>query len=171
MRQLSFRQIAKLNIRACSGRSNALVHRKTFISACLLLFVSLTQVALADTPQPPLPTVEFKINNVLLTAEIAATPQQRYMGLSFRKALNENSGMLFVYPSEQQLTFTMRNTLIPLSIAFLSKDLVISEIQHMDVGPGQLFPSKYHAQYALEVDQGWFADNGIKAGDQLVRQP
>jgi len=92
------------------------------------------------------------------------------MGLSFRPSLDEDAGMLFVYPQEQQMTFTMRNTLIPLSIAFISKDLVINEIHHMDVGPGQLFPSMEPAQYALEVDQGWFEANGIKPGDQIVRR-
>ncbi len=127
-------------------------------------------VAADDAPQPRLPTVELLINNTPLTVEIASTAQQRYMGLSFRKSLDKNSGMLFVYPGEQQLTFTMRNTLIPLSIAFLSADLVINEIHEMNVGPGQLFPSRQSAQYALEVDQGWFAANGIKAGDQIVRQ-
>lgn len=127
-------------------------------------------VAADDAPQPSLPTIELLINDTPLTVEIASTAQQRYMGLSFRKSLDENSGMLFVYPGEQQLTFTMRNTLIPLSIAFLSADLVINEIHDMNVGPGQLFPSRQSAQYALEVDQGWFAANGIKAGDQIVRQ-
>ena len=137
----------------------------------LLAFVLLSPLVVADDlPQPRLPTVSFKINEVSLVAEIAATAQQRYMGLSFRKSLDANSGMLFVYPSEQRLTFTMRNTLVPLSIAFISSDLVINEIHHMDVGPNQFFPSRMNAQYALEVDQGWFAANGIKPGDQLVRQ-
>lgn len=122
-----------------------------------------------DSPQPALPTLELKINGKMLTAEIASTPQQRYMGLSFRQALDEDSGMLFVYPAEQELTFTMRNTLIPLSIAFISKDLVINEIHQMNVGPGQLFDAKQKAQYALEVDQGWFAANNIKVGDQIIR--
>jgi len=138
----------------------------------LILFFSMSgPLAMADdAPQPPLPTVDMSINDTPITVEIASTAQQRYMGLSFRKSLAPNSGMLFVYPDERPLTFTMRNTLIPLSIAFLSKDLVINEIHDMDVGPDQLFPSRKSAQYALEVDQGWFAANGINVGDQLVRQ-
>ena len=138
----------------------------------LILFFSMSgTLAMADdAPQPPLPTVDMSINDTPITVEIASTAQQRYMGLSFRKFLGPNSGMLFVYPDERPLTFTMRNTLIPLSIAFLSKDLVINEIHDMDVGPDQLFPSRKSAQYALEVDQGWFATNGINVGDQLVRQ-
>ena len=123
-----------------------------------------------DTPQPPLQTVQLQINDTVLTAEIAASAQQRYMGLSFRPELEKDAGMLFVYPEEQLLRFTMRNTLIPLSIAFISKDLVINEIHEMNVGPGQIFSSRKAAQFALEVDQGWFAANNIKAGDQIVRR-
>ncbi|MFK7995665.1 MAG: DUF192 domain-containing protein [Granulosicoccus sp.] len=139
------------------------------LAGCLLFFLQQRDAFSDDSPQPRLPTIPLQINGKVLIAEVAATPQQRYMGLSFRQSLAKDEGMLFFYPSEQSLTFTMRNTLIPLSIAFISKDLVINEIHHMDVGPGQLFHSKQKAQYALEVDQGWFADNGISVGDQIIR--
>lgn len=140
--------------------------------ACISWNLMSSAISFADdAPQPPLLTVTLDINGTPMEAEIAATGQQRYMGLSFRKSLGTNEGMLFVYPQEQPLTFTMRNTLIPLSIAFISSDLVINEIHHMNVGPGQLFPSEKPAQYALEVDQGWFAANNIKVGDQIVRRP
>lgn len=142
----------------------------TLVVASWLVISGIPLASADDAPQPTLPTLELKINDKMLTAEIASTARQRYMGLSFRKVLDEDSGMLFVYPAEQQLTFTMRNTLIPLSIAFISSDLVINEIHQMNVGPGQLFDSKQKAQYALEVDQGWFAANNIKAGDQIIRQ-
>lgn len=128
-------------------------------------------VSAQETPQPALPTITLEINGKQMEAELAATGQQRYMGLSFRPSLAKDAGMLFVFPQEQSLTFTMRNTLIPLSIAFISKDLVINEIHLMDVGPGQLFPSRKPAQYALEVEQGWFEQNNIKPGDQIIRQP
>lgn len=135
----------------------------------ILFFSVMSTLATADeVAQPPLPTVDMLVNDIPITVEIASTAQQRYMGLSFRKSLAPNSGMLFVYPDERPLTFTMRNTLIPLSIAYLSKELVINEIHDMNVGPDQLFPSRKSAQYALEVDQGWFAANGINVGDQLV---
>lgn len=151
--------------------SYAFAMRRVFSAlAAIVLCVSASVVLAADTAQPKLQTVQLGINGKILTAEIAATSRQRYMGLSFRQSLDNDSGMLFVYPVEQPLTFTMRNTLIPLSIAFISKDLVINEIHHMDVGPGQLFGSRQKAQYALEVDQGWFAANNIKAGDQITRR-
>jgi len=117
--------------------------------------------------QPRLPTVELSIGKAQLTTEIASTGNQRYMGLSFRQTLKENEAMLFVYPTEQALVFTMRNTLIPLSIAFISDQFVINEIHDMPVGPNQTFPSKLKAKYALEVNQGWFERNNIKAGDVI----
>lgn len=141
--------------------------------ATLCLFM-LPENAVANTaadqqkPQPQLPTIEMLIDGNPLNVELAASSQQRYMGLSFRQTMDNDSGMLFVYPGERKLTFTMRNTLIPLSIAFISEDMVINEIHHMNVGPGQLFDSLYVAKFALEVNQGWFEENGIKAGAAIV---
>jgi len=144
----------------------------------LILSLSLSLLALGSAwsqqaepqgkAQATLPTVTLSINGVELSTEIAETGAQRFKGLSFRKTLAPNAGMLFVYPAEQQLTFTMRNTLLPLTIAFLSKDMVINEFHEMPVGPDQLFPSKKHAQFALEVNQGWFEKNGIAVGDRVT---
>lgn len=119
--------------------------------------------------QPKLQTVTLNIAGKSLQTELASTPNQRYMGLSFRKELLENEGMLFVYPEEQSLTFTMRNTLLPLSIAYISKDFIINEIHDMPVGPGQLFPSNKPAKFALEVNQGWFERNQIGVGAKITR--
>ncbi len=132
-----------------------------------LLFTVPQAQADASQAQPVLPSVTLRINSVALQAELAGNGQQRFMGLSFRQLLADNSGMLFVYEREQPLVFTMRNTLLPLSIAFISADFVINEIQLMNVGPDQLFPSRIPARYALEVNQGWFAQHGIKPGMQI----
>lgn len=137
---------------------------------CLALFISL-QVLADNLAQPTLPTVTLVINDKALSTEVAEQGGQRYMGLSFRETLASNAAMLFVYPSEQPLTFTMRNTLLPLTIAYLSKDLVINEFHDMPVGPDLLFPSKKPAQFALEVNQGWFEKNGISVGDQVAIRP
>ena len=139
----------------------------TPVFICLALLIALP--ASADSKaQPTLPTVTLVINDKELSTEIAEQVRQRYMGLSFRQTLAPNAGMLFVYPTEQLLTFTMRNTLLPLTIAYLSKDLVINEFHEMPVGPNQLFPSKKPAQFALEVNQGWFEKNGIAVGDRVT---
>jgi len=144
--------------------------RTSYIAIVALIFTLSASLshAVDSQAQPTLPTLELSVKGVMLQTEIAKTGAERYMGLSFRKSLADNAGMLFVYPAEQQLTFTMRNTLIPLSIAYLSSDLVINEIHTMPVGPNQLFPSKKHAQYALEVNQGWFERHGVAVGDQVT---
>lgn len=141
-------------------------------AVALLTLLALTQTftgaSAQSEAQPPLPTVTLVINSHELTAEVAQRIGQRYMGLSFRTELAPNAGMLFVYPAEQMLTFTMRNTKIPLTIAYISKDWVINEFHDMPVGPNQLFPSSKPAQYALEVNQGWFKSKGIAVGDRLT---
>lgn len=137
------------------------------VFACLVLTTSI-QPAADSKAQPQLPTVTLSINGKELNTEIAEHVNQRYMGLSFRETLAPNAGMLFVYPREQMLTFTMRNTLLPLTIAYLSKDLVINEFHEMPVGPNQLFPSNKPAQFALEVNKGWFEKNGIAVGDRVT---
>jgi len=143
----------------------------TVATVCLLLnSLGFVAAAEGDSAQPALPTVNLLIDGEPMTVEIAATNQQRFMGLSFRTSMDQDHGMLFVYQAERPLSFTMRNTMIPLSIAFISADLVINEIHDMDVGPGQLFDSRQPAQYALEVNQGWFAEHGIGAGAKIVMQ-
>ena len=143
--------------------------RKLIFNILVCVTLAMPLQATADTKaQPTLPTVTLVVNDVELSTEIAQHVRQRYMGLSFREKLPANAGMLFVYPREQMLTFTMRNTLLPLTIAYLSKDLVINEFHEMPVGPDQFFPSKIPAQYALEVNQGWFEKNGIAVGDQVT---
>ncbi|NND92782.1 MAG: DUF192 domain-containing protein [Granulosicoccus sp.] len=138
------------------------------VATLCLLFAPGAPADVAGKAQPRLPTLDLLIDGKPLTVELAVTGQQRYMGLSFRTSMPEDSGMLFVYEAERPLTFTMRNTLIPLSIAFISSDLVINEIHLMNVGPNQLFDSEREARYALEVNQGWFTRNGIGPGAQIV---
>jgi len=134
----------------------------------ILINLSVNNSAIAqENPQPTLPVIELKVAGKTLNTELASTPNQRYMGLSFRKSMAENEAMLFVFSAEEQLFFTMRNTLIPLSIAYISDDLVIQEILHMPVGPNQVFPSKAPARFALEVNQGWFERNNVAVGAKI----
>lgn len=137
--------------------------------ALLIICLSGALPATADDgPQPTLPTIDVLVGDVPLLVEVASSSQQRYLGLSFRPSLDEAAGMLFVYSGDRPLTFTMRNTLVPLSIAYIDASLTIIEIIDMDVGPGQLFPSSRPARFALEVNQGWFERNDIEAGAKLT---
>jgi len=105
---------------------------------------------------------------VFIKAEIARTEEERTKGLMFRKKLPDGEGMLFVFERDQQLSFWMKNTYIPLSIAFIASDGRIFEIKDME--PHDLKPvqSSRSVRYALEVPQGWFERAGVAAGDRLI---
>jgi uncharacterized membrane protein (UPF0127 family) len=105
---------------------------------------------------------------VPISAEIAATEKEQAAGLMNRKSLPDGKGMLFVYTRDELMSFWMKNTLIPLSIAFIAYDGRILEIR--DMKPRDLTPvrSTRHVRYALEVPQGWFDRAGIAAGDRLI---
>lgn len=110
---------------------------------------------------------ETTIKNKNLEIEIADTPLKRSLGLMYRKSLAPNSGMLFKFNKEKPLSFWMKDTHIPLSIAYLNKDGVIINIENMNPFSLDGVKSMVPCKYALEVNQGWFEQNGIKAGDQL----
>jgi len=103
--------------------------------------------------------------------EVADTDQSRVMGLMNRKSVPEGTGMLFVFDRDQVLTFWMKNTLVPLSIAYISSDGRIVDI--LDMEPESLKPvaSSRSVRYALEVPQGYFSKVGIREGDRLIGLP
>lgn len=106
-----------------------------------------------------------------ITVEIAGTPEARVQGLMGRAKLPEDAGMLFVYPASAPREFWMKDTLIPLSIAFISEDFKILEIRHMAPPADNDNPPSYHskepARYALEVNRGWFKRNGFGVGARV----
>lgn len=102
-----------------------------------------------------------------VTVEVAETDAQRQRGLMERDSLARDHGMLFVYPRPRTLSFWMRNTDIPLSIAYISQDGVIVDIQQMEPHTQQQHPSREPAMYALEMNQGWFEGHGVSVGDRI----
>ena len=104
---------------------------------------------------------------VEVRVEVADTEPEHQLGLMGRTALPEDRGMLFVFDEEQELSFWMKDTLIPLSVAFMDSEGRIVDIQDMkplDDDPPH-YVSAEPAQYALEVNQGFFEERGIKVGD------
>ena len=101
------------------------------------------------------------------TVELAVTPEERQQGLMFREELGEDRGMLFVFPESAVRAFWMKDTFIPLSIAFIASDGTILEIRPME--PRSLEPvrSRYPARYALEVNRNRFRTLGIGPGDKV----
>ena len=111
--------------------------------------------------------IESGGGRIVIMAEVARTPSQREQGLMHRKDLKDGNGMIFVFERDEMLSFWMKNTLVPLSIAYIAHDGRILEIH--DMRPGDLNPvrSSRSARYALEVPQGWFDRVGIRPGDRL----
>jgi uncharacterized membrane protein (UPF0127 family) len=114
-----------------------------------------------------LPTIELQIGKHRLVAEVAATTATRTVGLMNRFSLRPDHGMLFVFDAPQPLAFWMKNTYVPLSIAFIAYDGRILNIEDMAPRTESTHPSRGSALYALEMKKGWFADRGIGAGDRV----
>ncbi len=118
-----------------------------------------------------LPARSLSINGQKLVAEVAATAEQRTTGLMHRFSLQPDHGMLFVFERAEPQGFWMRNTFIPLSIAFIASDGRIVNIEDMTPQTETTHWSRGPVLYALEMRQGWFAKRGIKAGDRVEGLP
>jgi len=130
-------------------------------------------IGLARTPpQEPLPTITLRIGNAEVKAEVADEPTERITGLMGRTELSEGQGMLFVFREPQQLGFWMRDTLVPLSIAYLNAAGVIREIHDLKPLDESSATSIFRdLVYALEVPLGWFARQKILPGDRVIGLP
>lgn len=146
-----------------------------------LLFLPLIGLALlsscreepisSEGAAPSLPVATLTIDGKRLNAEIASTPEQMAQGLMFRKHLPEDAGMLFVFPQPQRASFWMKNTRIPLSIAYLNEEMQILEIYNMEPYDERSTISKStRVAYALEVNQGWFERHGIGPGASVIME-
>ena len=118
--------------------------------------------------QPRLKTIKLYLGSAELTVEIADENHERQAGMMHRTTMPENEGMLFVFPYPHQSGFWMKNTIVPLSIAYIDPASRVIEIHDMQPGNTKPIESRSaRVQYALEVNQGWFAKNGIKPGAVL----
>ena len=131
--------------------------RSTAIAAACFLAMHAAQAA-------ELPTAPLTIGTHKLVAEVATTPDQRSVGLMNRFSLQPDHGMLFVFERNEPLSFWMRNTYIPLSIAFIAPDGRIVNIEDMKPQSDESHWSRGPAMYALEMKKGWFAERGIGPG-------
>ena len=119
--------------------------------------------------QPKLPAVKLFVGTNEITAEIASTPIQIQTGMMWRTNLGEMEGMLFVFPRPQPVSFYMRNTLVPLTCAYIDPEGVILELHDMKPLDETSIPSASdQVQYVLEMNQGWFARHGVKPGMQFA---
>ncbi|MDR2632585.1 MAG: DUF192 domain-containing protein [Treponema sp.] len=149
------------------SRGGFRILRVISISLCFV-FTAVTCMARG----PDFETRELSIETsqgalIPISTEIARSDEERSQGLMNRKNLSDGKGMLFVFEKDQILSFWMKNTLIPLSIAFISAEGRILEIHDME--PGNIKPlySSRSARYALETPRSWFSRVGVSVGDIL----
>ena len=139
--------------------------------ALLLLFVALTMIGAPPVANAqtvvPLPVKQLTVGMHVIRAEVASNYENRARGLMYRKELAPNAGMLFVFPHPAVQCFWMRNTLIPLSIAFIADDGMIIDIIDMTPMTENSHCSSSAVRLALEMEQGWFAKRGITVGKKI----
>lgn len=142
------------------------------LSAAILLVATLAACGEKTAPATAPKTVNdhfpIKIGQRTVRMQIAALPPELERGLMFRKSLEHDEGMLFVFPRAQRMSFWMRNTPVPLDIGYIDAQGVLREIYPLHPLDERSVPSRGHdLKFALEVKQGWFKDNGVKPGDRL----
>jgi len=141
---------------------------RTFLATAFAVgsMALLPQLAAAQVNKG-LPLVELTIGKAKLKAEVAADNNTRTVGLMNRFSLQPDHGMLFVFAQSQPLAFWMKNTYVPLSIAYIDSQGTILNIVDMKPHDESTYPSAGAALYALEMKQGWFKDRGIVAGNRI----
>ena len=118
-----------------------------------------------------LPRVQLSAGMHLIDAQVAATPEQRETGLMFRKEMPQQEGMLFVFEMPAQQCFWMKNTVLPLSVAFIADDGTVVNTDEMVPLTLNSHCSAKPVRYVLEMNKGWFAKKGIHAGFRLQGAP
>jgi uncharacterized membrane protein (UPF0127 family) len=122
---------------------------------------------LAAAAHAQLPTIDLAAGMHLIRAEVADNMSARTTGLMHRKSMAQNAGMVFVFAESAAHCMWMKNTLIPLSVAFIDEAGAIINIADMQPHSEQSHCAARPARYALEMNKGWFAQRGIKAGTKL----
>ena len=151
-----------------------LPNRRFLLAAALTLLASLparAQLAPAGQPQLDLPRATLSIGLHRIDAQLAATPLQRQIGLMHRQSMPAHEGMLFTFDEPGVQCFWMKNTLIPLTAAFVADDGTIVNLADMKPLDESSHCSARPVRYVLEMNQGWFAQRHLKAGHRLGGGP
>jgi len=141
---------------------------KKNLAAGVTLFILCFSLISCPAKKLPVKEIEFERDGQVIAvvkAEIAVTEQERAKGLMYRKTLQDGHGMLFVFEKDEILSFWMKNTYIPLSIAYISNNGKIIDIKDMYPHDTNTVLSSRSVRYALETPQGWFSRAGVKEGD------
>jgi len=129
--------------------------------------ILLTLIITSALAQQKLPVKKLTVRMYVIQAEVAATEAQRATGLMNRKTMGQNEGMLFIFDRPSGYCMWMKNTLIPLSVAFINSDGIILNIEEMPPQTEKNHCAMKPALYALEMNAGWFKRKNIKPGTKI----
>jgi uncharacterized protein len=139
----------------------------------LLLSLMTVAAGLAHAQEPQMELQRIKLGAGMhqIDSQVAQSPEQRQIGLMWRKSMPTNEGMLFIFDQPSQQCFWMKNTFLPLTAAFVADDGTIVNMADMKPQTTEPHCSKQPVRYVLEMNQGWFAKKGLKAGAKLTGLP
>lgn len=143
---------------------------RTLLLVCLMS-AGFVHAQAAGSPQLDLQRVRLAAGMYQIDAQLALTPEQRQTGLMWRKEMPQHEGMLFVFEQPSVQCFWMKNTLLPLSAAFVDDDGTIVNLVEMKPQTLDSHCSTQPVRYVLEMNQGWFSKRGVRAGSKLGGQP
>ena len=146
------------------------VPMKRLIQLILIALIPLSLLA-QEGPQTNLPRIKLQLGMYQIDAQVAQTPEQRSIGLMYRADMPAHEGMLFVFEQVSRQCFWMRNTLLPLTAAFVAEDGTIVNLADMKPQTTDSHCSTKPVRFVLEMHQGWFAKKGFKAGTRLIGVP
>jgi uncharacterized membrane protein (UPF0127 family) len=133
-----------------------------------LLALALLCAAPFAQAQSPMPVVELTVGMYRIEAELAANEADRELGLMLRRQMPAGHGMVFAFTADRAHCMWMKNTLLPLSVAFMDAEGTILNIEDMQPQTEDNHCAAKPARYALEMNQGWFREKGIKAGTRIT---
>jgi len=139
--------------------------------ALLGAVVGVSSLASAQEGPQRLRTITLGYGILNIKAEVALTPREHEIGLMYRTSMGANEGMLFAFDRPGQQCFWMKNTLIPLSVAFVADDGTVVNTDEMKAQTLESHCSAKPVRFVLEMNTGWFKRHGVKAGDKLAGEP
>ncbi len=142
--------------------------RETLLAVCAVaVFFAVPPASAQEVPQLNLQRTKLSAGMYVIDAQVALTPEQREIGLMMRKEMPQQEGMIFIFEQPGQQCFWMKNTLLPLTAAFVADDGTIVNMADMKPQTTDSHCSAQPVRYVLEMNKGWFAKKGIKAGSKL----
>ncbi|MEG0921565.1 MAG: DUF192 domain-containing protein [Comamonas sp.] len=154
-----------------TARCTAAMALATALIGSALSFAVQAQQPPQGSPQMDLPRTELSAGMHRIHAQVAQTPRQREVGLMYRKEMPTNEGMLFIFDQPATQCFWMKNTVLPLTTAFVADDGTIVNLADMQPMTETSHCSRKPVRYVLEMNQGWFKQKGIAEGTQLRGRP